>query len=75
MGLGPLLAAVLAAGGSVEGTVMTVHGEALPGATVAVFNAAGMRLTTTASDGTFRFTDLERRADGFFVKLSYLFRA
>ena len=28
-----------------------------------------------ADERAFRFTDLERRADGFFVKLSYLFRS
>jgi hypothetical protein len=30
--------------------------------------------STLSEDATFRFTDLERRTDGFFVKLSYLFR-
>ncbi len=30
--------------------------------------------STLSEDGAFRFTGLERRTDGFFVKLSYLFR-
>ena len=31
--------------------------------------------STLADERAFRFADVERRADGFFVKLSYLFRS
>jgi hypothetical protein len=31
--------------------------------------------STLADERAIRFSDLERRADGFFVKLSYLFRS